>query len=204
MHYFPYIIDRSGNSRPALGVVGSPWHTTSFSHSVDACNDPDNQCPGDVAYVIEERERVHSVTLACTVGRLGAEPTSTALCVEPLQSPARSAEVMRMKYPEYLGNPEPENRHLVRALWSPAATADLIHEVLHRCYEESGTWREDHLGSDLAYLILAIADRKEDSHVVWGGVGKDEGDCWQTRRFMEKLFPPEHLVWAYIREEEDA
>ena len=82
----------------------------------------------------------------------------------------------------------------------PEDSLQLIDQVLTVAFASTETWRDDSLGTDLAYLCWAIADRKHGAHVDWSdrlrGAAGAEGET--LRRFRE-WFPRRHLVWRFIR-----
>ncbi len=76
----------------------------------------------------------------------------------------------------------------------------LIRVVLAKAMDETESWRDDHLGVDLAYLCHAIASLEKGAHVDWspdisGGLGSVS--C--TLTLFRRWFPRRHLVWRFIR-----
>ena len=85
----------------------------------------------------------------------------------------------------------------MRNSMSPANRLSLIQRVLEKAYDEVETWNDDHLGSALAYLALAIADGKPDSFVDWS----DENGNPATRvarELFRQWFPGDDMVWLFI------
>lgn len=73
----------------------------------------------------------------------------------------------------------------------------LIQRVLAKAYEEIETWNDDHVGSALAYLALAIADGKIDSNVDWSDENGNK-DTAVVRAHFREWFTDEDPVWAFI------
>ncbi len=82
----------------------------------------------------------------------------------------------------------------------PAASLLLIDQILNTAMAKTDSWRDEGLGTDLAYLCWAIASRQRGSHVDWNddlrGTAGVEGET--LRRFRE-WFPRRHVVWRFIR-----
>ncbi len=82
----------------------------------------------------------------------------------------------------------------------PDDSLRLINEVLKKAFASTETWRDETLGTDLAYLCWAIADRQPGGHVDWSdklrGMAGVEGE---TLRRFRKWFPRRHVVWRFIR-----
>ena len=82
----------------------------------------------------------------------------------------------------------------------PDASLLLIDQVLTKAFAATETWRDDSLGTDLAYLCWAIADRRKGQFVDWSdrqrGKAGAEGEA--LKRFRE-WFPRGHVVWRFIR-----
>ena len=76
-----------------------------------------------------------------------------------------------------------------------ASRCRLAREVFNAVFERCETFRENHLGSDLAYLLGAILDSEKGSYVDWS-----EGVVHpNTVRHFQALFPPAHKVWHFIQ-----
>jgi hypothetical protein len=76
--------------------------------------------------------------------------------------------------------------------------AALALEVFNRVFHHTDTFRQEHLGADLAYLLGAILDAGEEngrSHVDWS---PENSDCADTLARFRKLFPAGHPVWQHI------
>ena len=79
------------------------------------------------------------------------------------------------------------------------AALQLIDEVFDAAYDVTETFRLGNIGSDLAYLMGAIADEAhgEAGHVDWSK------DAYGERppallKILRKRFEPSHAVWKYI------
>lgn len=68
----------------------------------------------------------------------------------------------------------------------------LAREVFDSVYNDSESFREYNLGSDLSYILGAIIDR-EYSTVDWS-----TPCCEVTLNMFKRLFPEHHQVWNYI------
>lgn len=73
----------------------------------------------------------------------------------------------------------------------------LAHEVFDCVFEETESFQEDHIGSQLAYLLGAITDYElpRDSFVDWSP------SCDNTKaiyHLFKDKFPPWHPVWEFI------
>jgi hypothetical protein len=70
----------------------------------------------------------------------------------------------------------------------------LIADVMNKAFDETESWREDHLGCSLAYLAHAIAT---DENVDWSDENGDEF-TERLRELFRAWFKPNHDVWKFI------
>ena len=70
----------------------------------------------------------------------------------------------------------------------PEKSLALIHQFLSNAMAETSSWRDDGLGTDLAYLCEAIADRKRGAYVDWSRQYRSDG-LEKTYRQFRRWFP---------------
>jgi hypothetical protein len=93
-------------------------------------------------------------------------------------------------------NAEQELRAILRfkeGFWSSCAAqarCDLVERVMQTVYDATESFRDNGLGTDLAYLAWAII---AGTHVEWVAESP-------TRRLFERLFPADDLVWHRIEQ----
>lgn len=80
----------------------------------------------------------------------------------------------------------------------PEQSVALIHQFLSNAMAETSSWRDDGLGTDLAYLCEAIADRKRGAYVDWSRQFRND-DLEKTYRQFRRWFPRRHFVWRFIK-----
>ena len=93
-------------------------------------------------------------------------------------------------YIEHCGDDEPTPQGL-------RERAKLVHEILCKMFEELESFKDEHIGAMVVYLILAILDGKPDSNVSWP-LQTSYDPIRFTRKKFEEWFPPSHDVWKYI------
>ena len=93
-------------------------------------------------------------------------------------------------------NPAPA---LTAASLSVADRLALIQRVFAHAFEETESWNDDHLGTFLAYLALAIADGAADSFVDWTDANGNR-DTKTVRELFRNWFPVSDLC-ASIKSE---
>ena len=80
----------------------------------------------------------------------------------------------------------------------PAESLTLIHQILTSAMVETDSWRDDGLGSNLAYLCEAIADRQRGAHVDWSRPFRT-AEIGRTLRQFRRWFPRSHPVWRFVK-----
>ncbi|MBE7465989.1 MAG: hypothetical protein HS116_21140 [Planctomycetes bacterium] len=83
----------------------------------------------------------------------------------------------------------------------PGERCKLAREVFEAAYEARDSFREEHLGADLAYLLGAIVDYRnfEDAHVDWTRDAYGEESPELLAILKEKFPNRHHQVWEFIR-----
>ncbi len=78
---------------------------------------------------------------------------------------------------------------------SDAVVLGLARDVGSKVFDATEVFRDDNVGADLAYLLIAIHDNKPDSFVDWS----EESRKSALHVILEKEFAADHPVWRYIR-----
>lgn len=78
---------------------------------------------------------------------------------------------------------------------------ELVRSVSQTVFDNKESFREEHIGADLAYLIIAIVDRNWE-HVDWTVEGYG-GEC-KLLELLEATTPAVNPVWLFIIKDHEA
>jgi hypothetical protein len=113
---------------------------------------------------------------------------------------AATLSLPRWKKPRQQPQPTTTMKNPQHHPLKPDDSLRLIDEVLKKAFASTETWRDESLGTDLAYLCHAIADRRRGHFVDWSdelrGMAGVEGE---TLKGFREWFPRRHVVWRFIR-----
>lgn len=79
------------------------------------------------------------------------------------------------------------------------ARLSLVESVAQTVFDNTESFNDRNVGTDLAYLIMAIVSEKDWAEVDWTVEGYG-GEC-ELLRLLEETFPQYNPVWLYIQKD---
>ncbi len=92
-------------------------------------------------------------------------------------------------------SPKPTAKEKMRSEVTDAQRLATIVQVGRALFDHTESWESDNIGSDLAYLLWAIAGSD------YGYFEVVPGKQRVMMELLRQLFPPDHLVWLFVEEE---